>query len=77
MPPKKTKDVASKRDDQRFNYPVNECRLAIQIEAVHEGAHNFKILYDWFTQKDEALEQCACDTGMFRDWQVLKIDGED
>lgn len=53
MPPKgknaSHQNASQHKADSKFDYPVNECRMAIQLDVTHEGAHNFKIKFDWLS----------------------------
>lgn len=43
----------------------------------HESGHNLKIRYDWISLTGEDFEMRDIETGLFKDWNVLLIEGEE
>lgn len=61
--------------------PRNTCEIKILMEAKHEAGHYLKVKYDWIsvTQGAEGPEISfpQIDTGYFRDWNLVQIEGEE
>jgi hypothetical protein len=47
------------------------------LEAKHEGGHYLKVKYDWLGAGDASEPLQKVDTGFFRDWTVVQIEGEE
>lgn len=48
------------------------------IEAKQEGGHYFKVKYEWISiQGPDQIDFQKIDTGYFRDWTLIKIEGEE
>ena len=47
------------------------------MEAKHEGGHYLKVKYEWLAVNGEAIELQKHDSGFFRDWTLLQIEGEE
>ena len=54
-----------------------ECSFKIVMEAKHEGGHYLKIKYDWLSNDPNDVNLQQIDSGFFRDWTVLQIEGEE
>ena len=54
-----------------------ECSFKIVMEAKHEGGHYLKIKYDWLANDPNDATLQKIDSGFFRDWTVLQIEGEE
>jgi hypothetical protein len=54
-----------------------ECSFKIVMEAKHEGGHYLKVKYDWLANDPNDHNLQKLDTGFFRDWNVLQIEGEE
>lgn len=57
--------------------PKNECQFKILMEAKHEGGHYFKVKYEWIAVTGESIEMQKLDSGFFKDWNLLQIEGEE
>ena len=59
----------------------NTCDIKIQMEAQHEAGHYIKVKYDWISvSQGDGQSQITfpqIDTGFFRDWNLLQIEGEE
>lgn len=58
--------------------PTNICDFKIDFEVKHEAGHYLKVKFDWINV-DPATQEITypeTDTGFFRDWQLLQIEGE-
>ncbi len=64
-----------------FVGPSNTCEFKILMEVSHEAGHYLKVKYDWINvvQNGETKEVTfpEIDTGYFRDWNLIQIEGED
>ncbi len=47
------------------------------MEAKHEGGHYFKVKYEWITVTGETIELQKLDSGFFKEWTLLQIEGEE
>ena len=48
------------------------------MEAKQEGGHYFKVKYEWISiQGPDQIDFQKIDSGFFRDWQLIKIEGEE
>ncbi len=47
------------------------------MEAKHEGGHYLKVKYEWLALNGEAIELQKLDSGFFRDWNLIQIEGEE
>lgn len=66
---------------KEFIGPSNTCDFKISMEVNHEAGHYLKVKYDWINvaQGAEAKEITfpEIDTGYFRDWNLVQIEGEE
>ena len=66
---------------KEFIGPSNTCDFKILMEVNHEAGHYLKVKYDWINvaQGAEAKEITfpEIDTGYFRDWNLVQIEGEE
>lgn len=47
------------------------------MEAKHEGGHYLKVKYEWLSVNGDVIEMAKNDSGFFRDWTLLQIEGEE
>ena len=47
------------------------------MEVKHEAGHYIKVKYDWITVQGEQIDFIKNETGFFRDWNLIKIEGEE
>jgi hypothetical protein len=47
------------------------------MEAKHEGGHYFKVKYEWIAVTGETIELQKLDSGFFKEWTLLQIEGEE
>jgi hypothetical protein len=47
------------------------------MEVKHEGGHYFKIKYEWINVQGDVIDFSKHETGFFRDWTLIKIEGEE
>lgn len=66
-----------KQEDLTDPIPKQECQFKIIFETKQEGGHYFKIKYDWINVSGETIDYQRHDTGFFRDWTLIKIEGEE
>ena len=57
--------------------PKNECQFRVQFDAKHEGGHYFKLKFDWLQPTQDRIDLQLFDTGFFRDWTLVQIEGEE
>ena len=51
--------------------------MAVQLDVTHEGAHNFKLKFDWMSQPVDQMQFAEIDAGALKEWQVLRVEGEE
>ena len=47
------------------------------MEAKHEGGHYLKVKYEWLAVNGDTIDFSKNDTGFFRDWTLVQIEGEE
>jgi len=83
MPPKKVDPKAKPGADKGKGpsesvVPENECNYKVSMEVMHEGGHYMKIKYNWMDVKpDGTVTEMDLDTGFFKDWTLIQIEGEE
>lgn len=59
----------------------NNCDIQIQMEVQHEAGHYLKVKYNWIHvvpgEDGNKITFPFIDTGYFRDWNLVQIEGED
>lgn len=56
----------------------NTCPFNLKIECFHEAGHYIKLKYDWLTIDDSNKPTFpVTDTGYFKDWTLVQIQGEE
>jgi hypothetical protein len=78
MPPKKqVTAIFTQKPLDVVKYPVNEVKFTVTLDCTHEGGHNIRLKYDWFQSQDLSLVPLEVDTGLFREWTLIKTEGEE
>lgn len=49
----------------------------IYFEIEHEAGHLLKIKYDWISPQGDSYELKDTETSQFKEWTLLKIEGEE
>ena len=84
MPPKK--QTAGKTspdpnvDTKDETIPINKCNFMIEFEVKHEAGHYLKLKFDWMKIEQAEGTQITfpvTDTGHFKDWTLVQIEGEE
>ena len=57
--------------------PKNECQFKIIFEVKQEAGHYFKLKFDWIAVQGDVIDYPKHDSGFFRDWNLIKIEGEE
>ena len=88
MPPKKAaapkKDAKAdpkkdaKTTPESSGTPMNACNFKVNMELMQEAGHYHRIKYDWWdAQADGSISTIEIDTGFFKDWNLIQVEGEE
>ena len=55
-----------------MGYPTHDVNFTFEFELKHEGAHNFRLHYEWldFTAEDQVSMKETV-TAPFKEWQLI------
>ena len=79
--PKKEVKVDPKKEGKAMpeisGIPTNQCNFKVNMEVKQEAGHYHRIKYDWWEAKaDGSLSTIEIDTGFFKDWNLIQVEGE-
>lgn len=59
--------------------PTNTCEFKLEMEVKHEAGHYLKVKYNWISvdQTTKAISYTMNDSGYFKDWTLVHIEGEE